>query len=609
MNKVNNNAKKPWIMNTVAASACASLMMPSAFAETATDAEAMLREFNLYYDVALNGDDHSKYAHELQRRLHLNVPLKYANILASHNTYNSDAYSDIVVQSEQEISVSNQIDEGAELIELDLHQFSGVQYFCHNTWCGNDGGWSSIKTGKILVELAAWVNAQNTQGTTRTVIVHVENAASENSATTLMNNIKAFIGLNNIYTPDDYLQDFPMGREYKSGDLPSIKLPTAELTRQHMLDNNKRLIFIITRTAPDDGHEANALFFEGFNGLGREHDEPETSRSYWEDGKNVVEHYDIEKGDQRFALGSLWSWEDGEPNNTSGLQDCAAIKSSNGRWVDDNCGQSNPYPYACKKRVLPARYVNADLSDEEAIGSLWRITSTGGRWSDGEAACQEEFGNRWFFDVPRNAVENAELKNILRDENVDKAWLNYHDNDDEGVFEIPTETVETNYAHSAHAVYFTLEPSANAQMRVKYTTNNNTLCTGGYSSLAYGIDNLWENPLNFPLATMYPGDTYQLVNINNGCLNVLEDSSVSADRYATEGGWNWRIQLYLTPTGYVAIDLKADIAGRLTFSTNSTGDYVVEPGKTKKFTYYNRTFEITAGDFANSSSGAIFSVY
>ncbi|MEN8617170.1 jacalin-like lectin [Shewanella baltica] len=122
----------------------------------------------------------------------------------------------------------------------------------------------------------------------------------------------------------------------------------------------------------------------------------------------------------------VWSWNSGEPNNANNNEDCA-VSRSDGTLNDANCTQSKRF--AC---------VDDDRN--------WQISTVSGSWEQGSSACAA-LGN-FHFAMPYNARENQDLLNAKSDAGITTAWLNYHDQNIEGVWQANTEYEDIGYSKS-----------------------------------------------------------------------------------------------------------------------------------------------------------------
>ncbi|NMH66350.1 jacalin-like lectin [Shewanella salipaludis] len=122
----------------------------------------------------------------------------------------------------------------------------------------------------------------------------------------------------------------------------------------------------------------------------------------------------------------VWSWYSGEPNNANNNEDCA-LSRSDGMLNDANCSLSKRF--AC-------------VDDNRN----WQISTASGSWEQGFSAC-EALGN-FHFSMPYNARENQDLLSAKSDAGITTAWLNYHDQNVEGVWQASTEYQDIGYSKS-----------------------------------------------------------------------------------------------------------------------------------------------------------------
>ena len=120
---------------------------------------------------------------------------------------------------------------------------------------------------------------------------------------------------------------------------------------------------------------------------------------YFKQGANIVNLDDMVTNDGRLAAG-IWSWDNNEPNNWGGNQDCA-LQWGNGRWDDQGC--TNIYAFAC----------------QSSVNKAWAVTSDVGQWHEGQAKCQA-LGAEYHFNVPTNSLHNQPAKDCQGVEGVCK---------------------------------------------------------------------------------------------------------------------------------------------------------------------------------------------
>ena len=66
------------------------------------------------------------------------------------------------------------------------------------------------------------------------------------------------------------------------------------------------------------------------------------------------------------------------------------------------------------------------------LNGEWLITSTTGPWSQGDAACRDEFGAEYAFAAPVNAQLNKALRDFAASSSVPQLWINATDSETEG---------------------------------------------------------------------------------------------------------------------------------------------------------------------------------
>jgi hypothetical protein len=355
-----------------------------------------------------------------QMELSLDVPLAYATMIGSHNSYNSKAYD--YIDPNQYLTLLDQLRGGAHFIELDVHDRDDSDVvLCHSKH--ETGGMGGCGSGDRLLtegldELRVFL--EDAAFKQRIFIIYLENFSTDTAA---------------VY---EAIQDKIGSYVYKSGGCKSI--PAKTLTAQHILDAGKRvLIWNGSEVEPEcsDNVGFKNMVFTGLGWDGRTwEDEPmftdlEKLKNKWtpamvveeiEKGKNLANHDFLYINDVYKAM--AWSWNTDEPNDV-GNEDCA-VQTTTKRlgkgevWNDVPCGTEN-IAYAC----------------ENSSGD-WKATSNQntGQWSQGDEMCSKEFGSGYFFSVPVSAAENVKLTNAKQaSSSAGKSiWLNYNDQAKEGTW-------------------------------------------------------------------------------------------------------------------------------------------------------------------------------
>lgn len=360
-----------------------------------------------------------------QRELDLHEPMSENNILGSHNTYNSKVYRTAVryLDPQQKHSIYDQLRMGARFIELDAHWTYKIDGFdwgndillCHS---GIGKSFGDVHVGCSLAdrkltdglqEVRNWLD----ENPTEVIILYIEDHV-DGEHTRLWNALNSKLG----------------GKMYTSGGCKSIP---NELSRADVLETGKQVVLWKDGSCANNSSLANTAF-NGLGGIDRiwedgtgiakigafftggtvERITPEDVTQAFKNGGNIVNLDHMTYDDGRLAAG-VWSWDNNEPNNAGGNQDCA-LQWENGRWDDANCDSS--YFFAC----------------EDKDNGSWSLSSYQGKWTSGAAACASLSGN-YEFSVPTNSKDNQSLKAAKGGNG--RVWLNYNDRQVEGNWQPP----------------------------------------------------------------------------------------------------------------------------------------------------------------------------
>lgn len=358
-----------------------------------------------------------------QRNMDRKSPLADNNILGSHNSYNSEVYTDATryLDPQQKYSVYDQLRIGARFIELDAHwtahthgwpwEWGTDLLLCHS---GIGAGVGDLHVGCSLTdrfvkdgvqEVANWLS----ENPDEVIILYFEDHTDGHHQELL-----------------DIVNSKLSGKVYASGGCKSIP---STLTKAQVRSAGKQVVLW-----KDGGCSANSgMKNMAFTSLGQVDRiwEDRTSvgaigafftggavttisaadvTQAFKNGGNIVNLDDLTFSDGRMAAG-VWSWDNGEPNNYNGNQDCA-VQWGNGRWDDANCDVS--HFFAC----------------ENSSGG-WAISAWSGKWSEGALACSQLSGG-YHFSAPTNSKANEALKAAKG--GITHVWLNASDIASEGVW-------------------------------------------------------------------------------------------------------------------------------------------------------------------------------
>lgn len=363
-----------------------------------------------------------------QRALDNYAPIIDNNILGSHNTYNSEVYTSCnfsvgcrYLDPQQKYSIKDQLRMGARFIELDVHWTTKMEslfsypkrlLLCHGFCSINDKyateGFNEIKD---------WLADSESQD--EVLILYIEDA-SEGHHSDLYSQMNDRFG-DKIYPSQG------------CGNIPDT------LTKAQVLAAGKQIILW-----KDGGCSSNSdlsnIAYTGLGNVGRIWEDATTLgtiaeffdggidslsvndvREAFLTGANIVNLDDMVMDDGRIEA-AIWSWDNNEPNNSGGNQDCA-VQWENGRWDDNTC-EAN-FAYAC----------------EDTSGNWFVPDNTTGVWSNGVAACANLGGT---FSMPTNSQSNQKLKLAKEAVGYTHVWLNHTDATSEGDWLVADQT--TNFA-------------------------------------------------------------------------------------------------------------------------------------------------------------------
>lgn len=356
-----------------------------------------------------------------QRNLDVNAPMVDNNILGAHNSYNSKVYRNAIryIDPQQKHSIYDQLRIGARFIELDAHwtaQTHGAPWnwgpdllLCHSGIGASIGdlhvGCSLtdrfVKDG--MAEVANFLNDNPEE----VIILYIEDHTDGHH--------QELLGV---------LNDTLAGKVYASNGCQNI--PNS-LTKAQVRAAGKQVVLW-----KDGGCSSNSAMSQlAFTGLGNINRiwEDQTSvgaigafftggavdkigagdvTQVFKDGGNIVNLDNLTYNDGRMAAG-IWSWDNNEPNNWGGNQDCA-VQWGNGRWDDAGC--SSQHHFACKGQ-----------------DGSWDISRTKGTWLVGQVACKL-LGPGYRFAAPTNSKDNDALKAAKA--GITHVWLNASDRGVEG---------------------------------------------------------------------------------------------------------------------------------------------------------------------------------
>nr|WP_232218500.1 lectin-like protein [Leptospira wolffii] len=368
-----------------------------------------------------------------------NLPAHKALFYGTHNSYNSKAYAGPFFSyafPNQQYSIGDQLRLGARFIELDIHYTLGANFkneflLCHGQ--SNDLGCNVFDrpAGKGLAEIQNWISQP--QNRNEVLILYTEDY--------LDGRADEFLGIVRSYL-DPYLYRYTgsCGDIPNAANMPKLKDMVASNRRILLMSNGcydgawnqfyKRTFFGSNTISPKDfkgypdcnwsrgvyDSTQTRVFNDSTNYFGI-YDGVKESGTFTNDNISQmlscgISVFGIDQFDPDFAKQGLWSWNNSEPNDAGGNEDCLQIVG-NGRWNDNSCSKS--YRYACK----------------DGSGN-WAITDASGNWANGKSACSAK---GWNFSAPVTPYENKKLQETKNAKGVSEVWANLTDQYAEGYWE------------------------------------------------------------------------------------------------------------------------------------------------------------------------------
>jgi len=337
------------------------------------------------------------------------LPLRDAPWIGTHNSFNSIAEMGNTLSdtdSNQQLSLLDQLAVDVRGLELDVHSFAGRQVVCHARGADQGHAGCSIEKdfGTVLGELGGWLRAHRDQVLLLYLEEHLDGPSEFHAAAAALHTELGSL----VYAP---------------GGTGCTKLPLS-LTRNDVLSAGAQVIVVSDcgagagwqsqvfdwsdhvenrpvgyRDFPDCGpdytravydstlvryYEDSTWLTEGASYVGQASVDdgitPRTAAAMARCGVDLLGLDQLLPGDGRLdAL--VWSWAPGEPATTSG---CAAQRAD-GRWESRSCAERRP----------------ATCSD--GTGG-WLVTLKSARFADAARLCARE---GMTFAIPRTGYQNA----------------------------------------------------------------------------------------------------------------------------------------------------------------------------------------------------------
>jgi hypothetical protein len=388
----------------------------------------------------------------LQSKIDIGTPLVDASILFTHNSFNSSHYANAAsyLDPNHIHSITEQLDLGVRMLELDSHWYSGAIRVCHGQ-SKHEG--CSAADGLLedrIAEVNSWM--RRPEHADQVVFIYIQDVLDNHYAEASAI-LEKYFG-EKIYAPGSCGQQIP--RDLTKADILNSGKQVlvygrgydcAETTGTSWGQNVYTGFFEtdITDLSPSPSCTSETFTPETIaNNIVRIY-EDSTTLSEWfgsppkdidaaymktmvDCGINIVGLDQLKYNDPRH-LAAIWSWNQNEPNNAGSGEDCASHKDT-GRINDAACDGARRF--AC---------VDTDGN--------WQASDASGIWSQGAAICSSE--NKGTFGMPKNGKQNLALTHAQS--NINTLWVNYSDIAEEGNWQVGGAPIITLPAEDSRIVY------------------------------------------------------------------------------------------------------------------------------------------------------------
>ena len=427
-----------------------------------------------------------------QRELARFEPLSWSTILTGHNAFNNTA--DGYLFPNQRYSMTDQLRMGARALMLDVHDEYSVLFGHHARLSHELPSYLDRHFGFGIIEIKQWLDKNPDQ----VVILQIENVLDDHSETEAEYKwiMERYLGDKMLFRVDDVNRAdekvWPIhGRRWptleemrlwgkqvivtdgKMTDLPYIysditKSPTPKSFYPDTCNLGDRVLFqgeqgrllgIEEERLPlinEDLSLRGGIIAESCDGVGTVWYAPDVGigtlacvsvREAVSCGNTaiILDYIGVSSprgvpdpqptGDRFSDL--VWSWQRGvrgwEEDNRAALLEFDAATNSFPGWVARDYSEQHHFACGYARIGDPGDWeFDGDVLTQE---TTWKVTHSVGTYSQGAWRCSEEFGAKYVFNVPVNAVQNRQLENQLRevmpapgfDGSSTGVWLSYRD--------------------------------------------------------------------------------------------------------------------------------------------------------------------------------------
>lgn len=375
-----------------------------------------------------------------QRELSHPVSLAHAQVLSTHNSYNSYAYRPTPsrMDANQTYSLTDQLRMDVRRLELDVHWWADTEpgdgvdprepVLCHAT--GPHAGCTfeiPLVTG--LAEIDAWLDEHPDEVVMLRLETHLDGTEGRADAAA---DLAAVLG-DHLYRPpqDGACTTLDLGLSFDDvraankqvlavgdcgagGGYPDLVWEDGPVRVESSYGGED--FDAATDTCGRDRATYDSAWVRYYDdatwvsamaaspGEEPEAPAPEVVTEWMRCGVNQPGFDHLEPDDPRLAA-AVWSWAEGEVDPAPG--EVCAVHGEDGRFHSERCGGGvSARPFACR---TPA--------------GAWQVSERTGAWGEGAAACGDAT-----FGVPRTGWDGELLRRAKEAAGVDEVWLAYrHD--------------------------------------------------------------------------------------------------------------------------------------------------------------------------------------
>lgn len=326
------------------------------------------------------------------------LPLTQQQWLGAHNAYNSKG-----IFKNQSWNISQQLDAGVRIVELDLHRrlLSSKVRVCHGAGAYDCllNPFGARDYQQILNEVKVWSDQHPDQLLIIELENHVKNQKSVEEPI-----LNTFQGL--IYRAAErkvgWQRETPAqivarGKRVIVADFGELRFDGQLIWDQNELSSNTP-----TKGFSSDcqvnGKPMGQAAWGFYDDKTFKKANPLTVASIPQFLRCDARYLKIDRLTPELLNARHFSWESASPE-----QACAQVTSASGRWQAQSCEHSQPF--VCKTPVG------------------WKRSAQSGTWKDGASVCTQEFGESAAFEPPRSYFQNQQVLAVLTAGS--SAWVDY----------------------------------------------------------------------------------------------------------------------------------------------------------------------------------------